>query len=250
MKDNKKKDYITNKLLLVFTIAFAMIILLMNVSRMMKSTTTFIAAQNVTLGVAWVAAAAVVLGIVMAIVEKKKNKDVEYKLLCGKNVAIGAVFVALCSFALGLVFSQSMLMLLYIFIPAVVVLYIIYYSYPREFFMIALSSAISGVGIWLLGSTLVNSRDALVIGAVVVAVVLMAAFTIWAQIGGGTVKLFGREFTPFKKGSRYAVVYLTYVLSLMVVCAAFLIPDFVLYFVLGIVAYIVLVGVYYTVKLI
>ncbi len=259
MKENKspkdaaiyrKKDYVTNKLLLVFTLAFALLLLLMNVGRMMKSTATFMTAYTMVKVVTVVAALLTVAGIVMMIVESSKKKDVKYKLLSGKNVTVAALFVTICAAALSLVFSQSMLMLLYIFVPAVVVLYIIYYSYQREFFLIALACIVGGIGIWLLGSDLVNTRDVLAIAGAAAAVVLSAVFTLWAQLGKGKVNLFGREFTPFKSDARYGIVYLTCLLVILLLVAAFLAPDLAMYFVFALIAYIVLTGVYYTVKLI
>lgn len=246
----KKKDYVTNKLLLVFTLAFALLLLLMNIGRMMKSTATFMGAYTAVRVIAVCAIAVTVIGIVMMISEHSKKLDVKYSLLSGKNVTMCALFVAVCTSALSIVFSQSMLMLLYIFVPAVVVLYIIFYSYQREFFMIALSCIVGGIGIWLLGSDLVNSSDMLAIIGAAAIVVLCAAFTIWAQIGGGKIKLFGRELAPFKSDARYGIVYLTFVLVLALLAAALLAADLAIYFVFGLIAYIVLIGVYYTVKLI
>jgi len=246
----RKKDYVTNKLLLVFTLAFALLILLMNIGRMMKSTTTFITAMTTVRVISIAAIAATILGIVMIFVEHSKKIDTSYKLLSGKNITIGALFVAVCTIALSLVFSQSMLMLLYIFVAAVVVLYIIYYSYQREFFMIASSCIIGGIGIWLLGSDLVNSSDMLAIIAAAAVILLCAALTVWAQTGGGKIKLGGKELTLFKSDARYGIVYLTFVLVLMLLVAAFLVADLSIYFLFGLIGYIVLTGVYYTVKLI
>lgn len=246
----RKKDYVTNKLLLVFTFAFALLLLLMNIGRMMKSTTTYLAAYTTVKVVVALAVAVAIVGIVMMIVEHIKKRDMSYRLFCGKNITVGAVFVAICAIALSLVFSQEMLMLLYIFVPAVVVLYIIYYSYQREFFMIALSCTIGGIGVWLLRSDLVNSSDMLVLSLSAVAVALCAALTVWAHCGGGKIKLAGRELTLFKKDARYGIVYLTFILVLMLLAASFLAADLAIYFVFGLIGYIVLTGVYYTVKLI
>ncbi len=247
---NRKKDYITNKLLLVFTLAFALLMLLMNVGRMMKSTTTFIAAMTTVKVVAICAAAVAVVGIVMLFVERAKKIDTEYKLFSGKNVTIGAIFVALCAGALSVVFSVEMLMLMYVIVPAIVVLYIVYYSYQREFFMIALTSAIGGLGIWVLGSELVNSSDTLVVAVSAAAVCICAVITVLAQLRSGKLSIFGNEFTLFKSDARYGLVYLTFVLVLALLAAALLVADFTTYFALGLVAYIVITGIYYTVKLI
>ena len=101
-----------------------------------------------------------------------------------------------------------------------------------------------------MGSDLVNTKDVLAIAGAAAAVVLTAAFALWAQLGKGKVKLFGREFAPFKSDARYGIVYLTCLLVILLLAAAFLAPDIAMYFVFALIAYIVLTGIYYTVKLI
>ena len=247
---NRQKDYVTNKLLLVFTIAFAMLLLLMNVGRMMKSTNTFLTAHLLTKVVAVAAIVLVVFGVVLSIVSAVKKRDVSYVLLSGKNISAAALFIAICTGALALAFNQSTLTLLYIFIPSVVVLYIIYYSYQREFFMLALTAGVGAAGIWLLSSDLAVTKTALITGAVAAAVILLAVVTVWAHICGGSIKLFGKEFSAFGKDARYGLVYLTFVLVLAMLVVAVLVPDLAIYFMLGLVGYIVFTGVFYTVKLI
>jgi len=248
--ETMKKDYVTNKLLLVFTFAFALLLLFANIGRMMKNNTTFMAGWNLAKIFTGVAIVAFVVGIVMMIVERAKKRDVKYRLLSGKNVAIVSAVCAISGAALSLIFSPDMLMLLYVFIPALVVLYIIYYSYPREFFMIALSSIVSGAGIWLLISDLVNAGDMVVLAIAAVVVAALLIFTIVAQIRKGKLMLFGREVSFFKSDAKYALLYLTYVLCLLLIAAAFLAADLALYFIFGLVAYILITGIYYTVKLI
>ncbi len=259
MKDNKakrevtetvKKDYVTNKLLLVFTLAFALLLFFTNISRMMKSTTSYLTAWNITKITSGVFIALFVVGIIMLIVERAKGIDTKYRLLSGKNISIASAIIAVVSTALAIVFSSTTLTLIYVFIPALVVLYIVYYSYQREFFMVALSSILSGVGIWLFKSDIVNSADMFVLIAVAVLVVLLAAFTIAVQVGKGSLKVFGREVSVFKSDAKYTLIYLTYLLSLLLLAAAFLAPDLAIYFIFGLIAYIVITGIYYTVKLI
>ncbi len=247
---NRQKDYVTNKLLLVFTIAFAVLLLLMNVGRMMKSTNTFLTAFTMTKVIAVCALVLTAAGIVMMIVSAVRKADVKYVLLSGKNIASAALFIAICAGALSLAFNQSTLTLLYVFIPAVVVLYIIYYSYQREFFVIALASAVGATGIWLLSSGIATSKSTLIIAAVSAAIVLLAAFTIWGHVGHGTVKIAGKEFSVFKKDARFGLVYLTFVLVIALLAAAVIASDLSVYFIFGLIGYIVFAGVYYTVKLI
>ncbi len=247
---NRQNDYVTNKLLLVFTIAFAVLLLLMNVGRMMKSTTTFLTAHLMTKIVAVCALALVVVGVVMMIVAAVRKMDVKYVLLSGKNIASAALFIAICAGALALVFNRSTLTLLYIFIPAVVILYIIYYSYPREFFMVALSAGIGAAGIWLLSSDIANSKSMLILAVSAAAVAVLLALTIIANLRGGKINLFGKEFSAFGSDARYVLVYLTFVLTIALLIAAILVPDLAAYFMFGLIGYIVFAGVYYTLKLI
>lgn len=245
-----KRDYVTNKLLLVFTLAFVLLLFFTNVGRMMKSTTTYMLAWNMTKVVSVAAIALFVVGIVMIFVEKAKGKDVTCKLLAGRNVAVASFIIAACTGALALIFSGTMLMILYVLIPAIVVLYIVFYSYPKDYFMIVLSSILAGCGIWLLISDVVITADIYALAASAAAIIILAIFTVCANIGGGKIKLFGREFSPFKQDTKYALVYLTYVLSLLLLAAAFLAADIAIYFIFGLIAYILITGVYYTVKLI
>mgnify|MGYP004659728073 CR=1 FL=1 len=246
----KKNDYVVNKLLLVFTVAFALILFLMNIGRMMKSNTTYIGALTATRVLAGLAAAGVVLGIVLSIVEHVRGKDTRCKLIKGKNIAVISAFIAVVAGALAFVYNPTMLFVLYVFVPAVVVLYIIYYSYPREFFMIALAAALGGIGIWLVAYGIINASRTVFLGIVAAIVLLLAVFTAAAHIGKGKFKLFGHEYTPFKSDARYGIVYLSFVLVLAVVAAALIIADMANYFVFGLLGYIIIAAIYYTIKLI
>ncbi len=245
-----KKDYVTNKLLLVFTFAFALLLFFANIGRMMKNITTFILAWDITKVVAYVGAGLFVVGIVMLIVERAKKIGTKYRLLSGKNVAVVSAVIAICSAALSLIFSPEMLTLIYIFIPALVVLYIIYYSYQREFFMTALASILSGTSIWLLMSDLVNSGDKIIFIAVEIVLVLLAVLAIVAGVRGGKLNLFGREISFFKENAKYALLYIAHALSILLLALAWFFPALAIYFIFALVGYVLLTGIYFTVKLI
>lgn len=248
--ETMKKDYVTNKLLLVFTFAFALLLFFANVGRMMKNITTFVLAWNITKIVSYFGAGLFVVGIVMLIVEKSKNINTKYRLLSGKNVSLASAVIAISAAALAIVFSPEMLTLLYIFIPALVVLYIVYYSYQREFFMTALVSILGGVGIWLLMSDLVNTGDNVIFAVIEIILVLLTVITVIANVRGGNFNLFGREIALFKADAKYALVYIAHALSLLLLAAAFFFPALAIYFIFALVAYILITGIYFTVKLI
>jgi len=246
----KKQDYATNKLLITFTLAFGFIIFFMNIGRMMKDIRTYISAQDIVKTSVWVAVGIVAAGIIVAVIERAVKRNTKYKIFTGVNIAAVAAFFALCAAFLGYYsFTPETLTLLYIFIPAIVVLLIIFHSYQREFFMLSLASAIGGIGIWLIGSGIVSDPNKVVI-LVYAAVAVLAAITVWAQAGKGTIKLFGKKLEIFKSDARYLILYLTYALVIALVATALLVADIAIWFVFGLIGYIILAGIYYTVKLI
>lgn len=248
--ETMKKDYVTNKLLLVFTFAFALLLFFANIGRMMKNITTFMLSWNITKVVACVGAGLFVVGIIMLIVEKVKGINTKYRLLSGKNISVVSAVIAISAAALSFIFSPEMLTLLYIFIPALVVLYIVYYSYQREFFMVALVSILSGVSIWLLMSDLVNSGDKFIFVVAEILLVLLTVVTIVANVRGGKLSFFGREVALFKADAKYALVYIAHALSILLLAAALFFPTLAIYFIFALVAYILITGIYFTVKLI
>ncbi len=246
----KKSDYITNKLLLAFTFAFLMFLFLMNISRMMSNVYKWSAAQASVKGLLIGAGAVFVFGLVLFIIEKVKKLDRKYCIFTGANIMILSAIAIICAAALTLKFDRETLKSLYIFIPALVALYIIYYSYQREFFFISLAAGIGAISIWLVASGIVNARALLLLILSGVVMLVLAALTVFAQLKKGQIKLGKRKIELFGSDARYGLVYLTFILVISLLITAFLIPDLAIYYVYGLIAYIVLTGVYYTIKLI
>ena len=70
MEQIKKQDYATNKLLLIFTVAFGFIIYFMNIGRAMKDIRTYVPAWDGVKLAVWIGVGAIVLGIIIAVVER------------------------------------------------------------------------------------------------------------------------------------------------------------------------------------
>lgn len=247
----RRQDYITNKLLLVFTVAFVFIMYVMSLDNSKSTFEGFFALEGkIALGLG-ISGGIFVAGIVWMLVEKFVTKrDTEYKLFTGKHIAVVGLFATVCMYDL---FSRVMndpdaFARIYVFIPVVVALYIIYSSYQREFFMISLASAFGGIAVWNVIDYVYGDPKTFTVAAIV-AVAVICAVTVWAQMGKGKVSLFGRNFEIFKSDARYALMYLSYILIAALMLAVFAI-DLAMYFVFGLIGYVVLVGIYYTVKLI
>ena len=249
---NRAKDYVTNKLLCVFTLAFIMIIALMNVNNMMRRTDTFVAVFHSIGTVAWCMLGVTLLFTVIAIVRHVHRKDDRYRLLSAKNLAVVLGFITLCTGALALAFNETTLRLLYIFIPAVTILYIIFYSYARDFFVLATVSGFGAIGLWMMGTALSGGAGAsrlwLIIGLMLAAIAIITVLTIVIQANGGALFRSGK-FRVCTGGAHYALLYSTYAALLALTALTwFLAGAMMYYFVIALLVWLVAVGIYYTLK--
>ncbi len=165
----------------------------------------------------------------------------------------------LCLFLLGVsvscfvtwAFSSAGLHLMYLLIPGVIVLALVYYLYQREFFVIACQAALALLGVWVCERCLstVNAPVAYAYGAVAALLVLAAALLCRKlQSGEGVGTWKGKKVRVFSKDAGYAFLYAGAVVTIGVLLAALLgVSAVFLYAVL--VAWTLIMAVYYTVKL-
>ena len=160
------------------------------------------------------------------------------------------VFLALAVCAVVIrVFDNSGVKFLYLAVPAVAVLALIYYLYQREFFFSAVLSALGLLGIKLLP----RIKGASVIGygyAVALAVILVAALVVFRMLqkNEGKLSVKGKLTQVLPKSANYALLYVTCGVVAAVAIAAVVLGGLtVLYGVL--VAWLLILAVYYTVRL-
>ena len=160
------------------------------------------------------------------------------------------VFLALAVCAVVIrVFDSSGVKFLYLAVPAVAVLALIYYLYQREFFFSAVLSALGLLGIKLLP----RIKGASVIGygyAVALAVILVAALVVFRMLqkNEGKLSVKGKLTQVLPKSANYALLYVTCGVVAAVAIAAVVLGGLtVLYGVL--VAWLLILAVYYTVRL-
>lgn len=149
-------------------------------------------------------------------------------------------------------FYQAAVQLLYVLVPACAVLVLVYYLYQKEFFLCA-----GGVGVALLGLWLVRknggNHDMLVLLYAVCAVVLLAAVLLLAlklKKEQGVLTVGDKQISILPKQSNYLPVFCSCVVSLLALAAGLLLGStaaFYLLFVL--VAWLFVLLVYYTVKM-
>ncbi len=174
----------------------------------------------------------------------------------GRSVNLPAT---LCLFLAGLslscfaawFFPSMGLRVMYLIVPGVIVLALVYYLYQREFFVVACQSALALLGIWLcsLGLSGANSLACYAYAAGAVVLVLLAALLCRkAQGEKGLVTWKGRQVRLFAKDANYALLYGGGIVTVGVLVAALIgAPSVILYAVE--VAWTLIMAVYYTVKL-
>ena len=156
--------------------------------------------------------------------------------------------LAVCAVVIR-IFDNSGVKFLYLAVPAVAVLALIYYLYQREFFFSALLSALGLLGIKLLP----RIKGASVIGygyAVALAVIVVAALVVFRMLqkNEGKLSVKGKLTRILPKNANYALLYVTCgVVAVAAIAAVVLGGLTVLYGVL--VAWLLILAVYHTVRL-
>ncbi len=176
---------------------------------------------------------------------------------CGKGTNLPGT---LCLFTVGVSVScfaawfgsGTGLQLMSYTVPVVVVLALIFYLYPREFFLIACQSVLAVLGVWLCSKGLGGSYSVICYAYVAVAAVLLLALAVLcrkAQENQGSVERKGKNpLRLFGRDANYALLYLGAVITLVVlIVAAIGLSHMILYGVT--VAWLLIMAVYYTVKL-
>ena len=163
-------------------------------------------------------------------------------------LAVIALALAACAVIIR-VFDESGIRLLYVAVPAVAVLALIYYLYQREFFCAAVLSALGLLAVRVVPQH--AGHPALSYGyAIVLAVALVGAAVVFTvmRASGGKLKLKGDWVQVLPKNANYALLYATCAVAAAVLAAAlFLGALTLLYGVL--VAWLLILAVYYTVRL-
>lgn len=171
-------------------------------------------------------------------------------LLAGLLTGIFAALAVGCGMAFQ--FQGPGIQFMCTLVPAVAVLALIYYLYQREFFAITLLSALGIIGLWLIRRA-EGRHPVIVYGYLAVAaVVLVAALLLMRNIqkADGFLVLGRRKVRVLNHGVNYALFYV----SCLVVAAA-LIASFALglaaayYLMFALVAWLFVLAVYFTVKL-
>lgn len=239
MKNTQEQDYITNKILTVFSLCLFGLMGLWYVNTLLRSNNFMIGLRIFSVG-RWVGVALVIVSILLMLDDQKKGRSAN-RLLAGRNILVVSVIFTV----LMILLNQDpvrMIKLCYGLLPAIAIYYLIYHSYQPEFFMVTTDVVIGGA--LLVGIRMVHN-DIIGYFAVVVAAAL-AGLQIWhlrKRMAGGKLPA---GFGPHS----LTVTSVTAVLMVvLVVLGVTLGSAKVFYLLCAAAAYLFILAVYYTVKL-
>ena len=243
-----QEDYVTNRILTVFAFSFCVILGLMFAYKGYSSFTTLFITRNILLGAGVLSVLLVIAGVIWEYTSIKKGIDTRYKMFTGRSVAVGAAMLAVCAFC-GAQFNIEGIKAMYVFVPAAAVLMLIYMIYSIDFFAIAAVSAAGGALMWIMSR---SGRGYLALTATVVSLALLLLFVLlvlYVRKRGGTIEIGGKRLIN-AKNANYPLLFFTAGITAACAIVAYLTSATVAYYLIFVMfAYLFIMAVYYTVKL-
>lgn len=245
--EERAKDIVSYRIILIFTAALISILLMMPLSRYIGSPYAFSIGYPLVKILIGVGVLALIGGVVIALVQKKKGKPQELYLFRGLDVAVGGFAFAACMFAL-LKFRSNAVGVLYFALPVICVLAIIYYIYQREFATLSLYAALSALFVYAecYCVTFDHTLGAIefVLGIALLGAAVIVLDVVAAKHGG---KLWGIKFTELKPEVLTSLIFAV-VAVLSALAALLFIPRPVILLPVMLAVYLIIL-VYKTIKL-
>ena len=252
---SSRDDYVTNKILIVFTLAFLSMLALMILQRYIGHPEYQGSVVLALYSLAACGGAAFLFFSVRTVIVYTQGKKLR-----------GGFFNSLSGAALSLIFGAACLLsaaagyegvqLLFIALPVFAVLYLVFYIYQREFFFIALFIAYGAAALWLLRAMFLNrfvyNRYLLAAEIAAIAFVLLAAafFNLLCRREGVLRLGKGRDVRVLPAGTKYGPLLLTCALVIAALVSVFFFASvYIVYTIFALFGLLFLLAVYYTVKL-
>ncbi len=257
MADNRKpieKDFITNKVLMVFTLCLFGIFGLIFLYRLISHGNTYGVGHTVVQVVLWIGVALLLAGVGKTIREHQQHADVQYSIWRGRNISIVAAVVVVCMLVIQR-FGPTSIKLFYIILPALAIYYLIYHSYLREFFIISLDCGVAAVLLSFARRALnsANYQYAAYACAAVALVIALAQFYVLRKVQNGKQVegiVDGRRTQLFASAHAYQMMYVSALLLVLFVALGAIAGAQVAYYLLfAVFGYLFITAVYYTVKM-
>ena len=187
-------------------------------------------------------AVAGIAALVWAVLRFRKSEKTGLPLVLA--LACGAL--AVCAH-ITMAFQDSGVRMLFLMVPAWAGLALIYYLYQREFFLGAVASGLSILGLWFVRY---GSRFSLETVLTLVGVLVVAAAALWLKKNNGVLKQGESEIRILSKNTSYPLILASCLVGLLVQLAAMALgANLAYYLMFAMVAWLFALLVYYTVKL-
>ncbi len=247
----EKEEYITNKVLVVFSLCLGGVLLLMGVKNLVSNGVSYLTGIMVVKVLIGISAVGVIAGLFMMIREIKNHINTSMKIITGRNVLL-TFTISLVIFVLIYYFLFPVFKIFFALLPALAVYYLIYHSYQPEFVAIAFNGGIAAVLLFIIRRALSSANfKYLVYACVAVMVVyLLAQIIVVSKIkaNNGTLKIKNKEYNFNFSKNAYTMLFVTpVVMTILVLVGAF--TSMALYAIFAVAAYLFVTAVYYTVKL-
>lgn len=249
--DPKRSDYITNKVLLVFSGCLLGVLGLMFLNNVLGYS-VYWEIGLVAIGVMRIVGVVLaVIGVLLVLREKKRGFDMSYRVFKGSTLVVFGV-------ALAIVFSivdynaVTGIHFLYVALPAYAFAYLIYHSYQPEFFIIAMDCAAAAGAIAASQTTVGEGYEKILLAGVLVLYVLQIIGVAKVKSDLGRIRLGDKRRYVFDfSRNAYVMMFLTPVIMGAVSAAGLMMTGRVPFgCMVAAGAYFFITAVYYTVKLV
>ena len=252
-KKNQKKtdELVSNRVLSMFATGAILLWALAYLYKLfdyIPTTNTAYLVSRIILALAGLGFAACLVWLIVSV---RKNTFVATKIVNPATLMGLFGVIAVCCALLLYNYILGM-KLIYVFIPAVVVYYLIYNVYQRIFFGIMVTHGLMAFALYFM-SNCVKRENVFIYGGICVLICAVAIFVGLAacrnngavSLGKCNIRLFDKASVPAKKN-----LLAIYGVSVLAVIAALFIPTYaIIYVFYAVVAFLVCCAVYYTIRL-
>lgn len=251
-KPISEEEYTTNKVLTVFSVCLLGVLVLMILQRLLDYFDTWQTGMLVTKILLGIGVLGLICGAFLRVREVSGKRQAARHVLCGRNVLLASVILVLAMAAI-LYLGTGPIKGLYVILPVLAVYYLVYHSYAREFFLIALDTGVALGLMWLVRRALDSSNYVwvayAVLGAAVVLAVVQMGCVAMLRGKNGIIIRHGKKKDLHFSRNAYTMLTITPVLMAVLVAAVLFAPTHILIAMGVAAAYLFITAVYYTVKL-
>ncbi len=251
-KPISEEEYTTNKVLTVFSVCLAGVLVLMVLQRLLNYVSTWMIGRIFALVLLGVGAVGVACSLYLLVQERSGRRVAERKILRGRNLLITSLILSVCMY---LIYQFGALPIkgMYVILPVLAVYYLIYHSYSPEFFIISLDCGIAVGLMWLVQRALSSSHFKqlayMSVGAAVVLALIQIIIVKSIQGKKGMFTFRGKDMKMHFSRNAYTILFVTPVIMAVMTAGVLLQPARFLVLLGVVAAYLFITAVYYTVKL-